>query len=105
MTDHLVAITTTDSEANADRIARSLVAEQLAACVQISAPVRSVYRWQGEVHAEPEWQLWIKTAADRREALTTWITEQHGYDVPELIFLPVLDGLPAYLDWITAETR
>lgn len=105
MTDHLVAVTTTDSEANASRIAKGLVEARLAACVQLSAPITSVYRWQGKVETENEWQLWIKTSADRRDELTQWIAEHHGYDVPELVFLPITDGLPDYLDWIIAETR
>lgn len=105
MTDHLVAITVIDSEANASRIAEGLVDARLAACVQIAGPVRSIYRWQGEVHNEPEWQLWVKTTTDRRDAISAWIGENHTYDVPELVFLPITAGLPAYLDWITAETR
>lgn len=105
MTDHLVAITTTDSEAAATRLAKGLVEARLAACVQLSAPIRSIYRWQGEVHDEPEWQLWLKTTADRRDAIIEWLGEHHHYDVPELVFLPITAGLPGYLDWITAETR
>ncbi|MFC7624546.1 divalent-cation tolerance protein CutA [Microlunatus sp. GCM10028923] len=105
MTDQLVAVTTTDSEEEAGRIADGLVAARLAACVQVAGPVRSVYRWQGELHSEREWQLWIKTAADRQDAVIAWIEQHHSYDVPELVFLPISAGLPAYLDWIVEETR
>ena len=104
-TDHLVATTTSDSEAEAARLAAGLVDARLAACVQISAPIRSIYRWQGEVYDEQGWQLWIKTTVDRQDAIADWLREHHHYDVPELVFLPITAGLPRYLDWIAEETR
>ncbi|MBW4717645.1 divalent-cation tolerance protein CutA [Saccharothrix obliqua] len=103
--NHAVVITTTDSEAAADALARAVVDARLAACVQISAPVRSVYRWEGEVRSESEWQLWIKTAYDRLDELTGFIREHHTYDTPEVLALPVLAGSSDYLAWITEQTR
>jgi periplasmic divalent cation tolerance protein len=103
--NHVVVITTTDSEDAAGTLARAIVAARLAACVQISSPIRSVYRWEGEVHDEREWQLWIKTAYDRVDELTDFVKDRHGYDVPEVLALPVLGGNTDYLAWITEQTR
>ncbi len=104
-TDFLLATTTTDSEEAAAGLAEGLVEARLAACVQISAPIRSIYRWQGEVQRESEWQLWIKTTVDQQDAVADWLRDHHHYAVPELVFLPITAGLPAYLDWILEETR
>lgn len=103
--NHVVVITTTDSEDAAGTLARAVVEARLAACVQISGPIRSVYRWDGEVRDDREWQLWIKTAYDRVDELTEFVKGRHTYDVPEVLALPVLGGNPAYLEWITSETR
>lgn len=105
MTDHLVALTTTPTEAEAHRLAQELVDARLAACVQVTQQITSVYRWQGERYTEPEWQVWIKTAADRQQDLIDWLPSHHSGEVPELIFLPIVGGSPAYLQWITDETH
>ena len=102
---HIVAITTTDSEEAAEALADGLVSNRLAACVQISSPIKSVYRWEGDVQRDAEWQLWIKTTSDRLDAVTAWLDEHHSYDVPELVAFPVVGGHPAYLKWVTNETR
>ena len=103
--NHVVVITTTDSEDAAGTLAKAIVEARLAACVQISSPIRSVYRWDGEVNDDREWQLWIKTAYDRVDELTEFVTARHTYDVPEVLALPVLGGNPDYLAWLTDETR
>ncbi|MER5264506.1 divalent-cation tolerance protein CutA [Actinosynnema sp. NPDC002837] len=103
--NHVVVITTTDSEDAAGALAKAIVGARLAACVQISGPVRSVYRWEGAVNDDREWQLWIKTAYDRVDELTEFVTARHTYDVPEVLALPVLGGNPDYLAWLTEETR
>jgi periplasmic divalent cation tolerance protein len=102
---HQVVITTTDSADSAEALAKGIVEARLAACVQIVGPIRSVYRWDGEVHNDQEWQCWIKTAGDRVAALTEWIKGNHSYDVPEVVALPVLGGSAKYLAWVTAQTR
>lgn len=104
-TDHVVVLTTTPTEEEARKLAHELVDERLAACVQVTSPIRAVYRWKGEIYDEPEWQMWIKTAYDKVDALTAWLPEHHSGEVPELIVLPITGGWSAYLDWITAETR
>jgi periplasmic divalent cation tolerance protein len=99
-----VVLTTTDSAEEAERLARVLVDERLAACVQVGGPVRSVFRWEGAVSVEPEWQLWLKTDAARVDDLTTRLVAEHSYDVPEVLVLPVLGGHAPYLEWLEQET-
>jgi periplasmic divalent cation tolerance protein len=103
--DYVVVLTTTPTEEEGRKLAHELVGARLAACVQVTSPIRSVYRWQGEIHDEPEWQLWIKTAADKVDDLVEWLPAHHSSEVPELIVLPIAGGSSAYLDWIMTETR
>ena len=104
-TEHplLCLITAPDREA-ADRIARALVDERLAACVNILPGITSVYRWEGAVETGEEVLLMAKTMRTRLDALTARVKQLHPYDVPEVIAVGVEGGLPAYLDWIAAET-
>jgi periplasmic divalent cation tolerance protein len=88
----------------AARIARVLVEERLAACVQAIASVRSTYRWQGTLHTDAEVLLLIKTTRRRLDALKARLPGLHPYDVPELLVLEAVDGLPAYLDWLESAT-
>lgn len=104
MSEPLVVLTTLPDEASARALARELIAARLAACVQVLPPCRSVYRWQDAVEEATETPLQIKTSAACYAALERAIVAAHPYDVPEIIALPVQAGLPAYLDWITAET-
>jgi periplasmic divalent cation tolerance protein len=101
----VVVQTTATSEEEAGRLAHALVEAGHAACVQITPPIRAVYRWKGEIYDVPEWQLWIKTASDKVEEIVAWLPEHHSNEVPELIVLPITGGWSTYLDWITAETR
>ncbi|MCC4594008.1 divalent-cation tolerance protein CutA [Xanthomonas campestris pv. phormiicola] len=91
--------------ASAARIAQVLVEERLAACVSRLPGVHATYRWQDAVEQAEEVLLLIKTAADRVPALQRRLSELHPFDVPELIELEVAGGLPAYLQWVYAETR
>ena len=92
-------------DADAARIlADRLVGERLAACVNILAPCRSVYRWQGKVEDAPEVPLLIKTTALRYAALEAAIRAAHPYELPEIIAVPLARGLPDYLAWVAAET-
>ena len=100
-----VVLTTTDSADEAERLARLLVDAHLAACVQITGPVRSVFRWEGAVSVEPEWQLWLKTDAARVDDLHDRLVAEHTYDVPEVLVLPVVGGHGPYLAWVTNETE
>ena len=101
----LLVITNCPDEAIANAIALAIVEEKLAACVNILPRVQSVYCWQGAVESASEVPLLIKTAADRYPALEAAIRARHPYDIPEIIALPISQGLPAYLNWVEAESR
>lgn len=101
----LTVLTTTDAREKADALARGAVAARVAACAQISGPVTSVYRWQGEVVTEREWQVLFKTTAVRFEELAEYLRTEHDYETPEIIATPVTHGDPAYLSWVGDETR
>lgn len=95
-----LVLSTADSLELAERLARALVDRRLAACVNIVGPLRSVYRWKGEVVDDEERLLLIKTRADRFEAVRDAIRELHGYDVPEVLSLAIDDGDDSYLAWL-----
>jgi periplasmic divalent cation tolerance protein len=101
----LVVLCTCPDEPTAERIARALVSERLAACVNRLPGIRSVYRWRGDVQDEPEVLMLIKTTRDRYQALEMRLKTLHPYDLPEIIALPVTIGLDAYLDWVAGETH
>lgn len=96
---------TAGDAAEAKRIARAVVEERLAACANIIERVSSVYWWQGEVQEAGEAALILKTSAARVETLIARIKALHSYDCPAVVALPVVAGLPGFLDWVTAETR
>lgn len=100
---HGVVLVTTDSESAAQALARTLVEQRLAACVNI-LPIQSVYRWQDQIEQAAEWQLLIKTDWACLHDLQAAIHEQHSYDLPEIIALPIESGSGPYLAWISQET-
>lgn len=100
----LLILTNCPDEESANAIALALVEQKLAACVNILPRVQSLYRWQGAVEAASEIPLLIKSTAARYPALEAAIRERHPYAVPEIIALPISAGLPAYLNWLAAET-
>ena len=104
-TQALLVIANCPDEACANRIALAVVEAGLAACVNLLPRVQSVYRWLGSIESASEVPLLIKTTAGRYSELETAIRALHPYDVPEIIALPIAQGLPAYLDWLAAETR
>ena len=103
-TQALLVIANCPDEACANRIALAVVEAGLAACVNLLPRVQSVYRWQGNIESASEVPLLIKTTAGRYGELEAAVRELHPYDVPEIIALPIAQGLPAYLDWLAAET-
>lgn len=102
--ENLLVLTNCPDETVANTIARAVIEEKLAACVNILPRVQSVYRWQGSVESASEVPLLIKTAASAYPALERRIAELHPYELPEIIALPIAHGLPAYLNWLAAET-
>jgi len=101
VTDKLIVLVTCSSMAEAQRIARGVVEERLAACVNIlPGVVHSIYRWKGKVESARERLLLIKTSRKRLAKLRTAVERLHSYDVPEFVALPIAAGSPAYLAWI-----
>jgi periplasmic divalent cation tolerance protein len=103
--DPILVLTNVPDQAIAERLADMLIAGQLAACVNILAPCRSVYRWKGNVQHDEEHTLLIKTTAERYPALEQALRAGHPYELPEIIAVPIVRGLPAYLEWVAAETK
>lgn len=103
MSDHLLVTTTTDSQSAAEQIARHLVEQRLAACVQIIGPVTSVYWWQQKLETSGEWLCQIKTRADKFAELQSAIRAVHTYDVPEIVGVPITHGSADYLGWLDDE--
>ena len=101
----LAVITNLPDRASADKLADILVGQRVAACVNILAPCRSVYRWKDEVQHDEEHPMLIKTTAERYPALEAAIRANHPYELPEIIAVPVERGLPEYLGWVAQETR
>lgn len=102
--ENLLVITNCPDEDTANAIALALVEARLAACVNILPRCQSIYRWQGAVDTASEVPLLIKTTTGNYPALEAAIRERHPYEVPEIIALPIAQGLPAYLNWLAAET-
>jgi periplasmic divalent cation tolerance protein len=100
----LLVLTNLPDRAAADKLAGVLVDKRLAACVNILAPCRSLYRWQGAVRHDEEHPVLIKTTHDAYARLEAEIRAHHPYELPEIIAVPIERGLPAYLDWVAAET-
>jgi periplasmic divalent cation tolerance protein len=100
MTDKRIVLTTAGSPEEARRIAHGLVERRLAACVNVSSPVQSVYRWKGEVETAQEFQLIIKTTQAAFPRLRQALAELHSYELPECVSIAVEDGTPEYLSWI-----
>jgi periplasmic divalent cation tolerance protein len=101
----LLVVTSLPDRESAEKLAVLLVERRLAACVNILAPSTSVYRWQGEIQHDEEHLLLIKTLQDRYAELEASIRANHPYELPEIIAVSLLHGLPAYLQWVESETR
>ena len=100
-----VMMVTAASQEQAALIAHTLVGERLAACVNLVSPIRSVYRWNNEVHDDPEHLVIIKTRANLFSKIEARIREMHSYEVPEVIAISIASGSNPYLDWIFDSTR
>jgi periplasmic divalent cation tolerance protein len=100
-----VILSTAPSEEVAQRVARALVEERLAACVNLVPGVRSIYSWEGAIQDDQELLLVIKTSAARRDRVVARIQEVHSYDCPEAVALPVVAGSAAYLTWLGEVTQ
>ena len=101
----LVVLCTCPDDTVAKKLAAGLVDHRLAACVNVLPGIRSIYRWQGQAQEDDEVLMMIKASEKTYPALERWLQEQHPYDVPEIIALPVERGLPGYLEWVAQETQ
>jgi len=97
-------LTTLPERAGAEALARDLLAARLAACIQIGAAVESLYHWRGEIETASETPVAIKTRAALYPRVEAAIRQRHPYELPEIVAVPITDGLPGYVDWIAAET-
>jgi periplasmic divalent cation tolerance protein len=105
MTDKIVVLNACASVDEAERLARSLVDQRLAACVTVIAQVRSFYRWKGAVADAAEWLLVIKTSRPLFARLRAALESTHSYEMPEILALPVIEGSANYLSWIDGELQ
>jgi periplasmic divalent cation tolerance protein len=100
MTEYVQITTTTGKRHDAEQIAAELVSRRLAACVQVSGPIVSTFRWQGKVETAEEWTCVIKTSRAKFTEICGALKEIHPYDVPEIIATEIVDGNEAYLQWL-----
>ena len=105
MTDKVVIFVTAASRHEGMHIARHLVETKLAACVNISHPVESVYRWEGKIADEKELLLIIKSTRELFPEIEAEISKIHSYQTPEIICLPVIDGSRNYLQWVSDSVK
>ena len=105
MDDVLCVTTTVAHQEEARKLARALVEQRLAACVQVVGPIDSFYWWEGDVQNSTEWLCVAKTTRDHFEVLRDTITQLHSYDEPEIIATPVTDGSESYLSWLRASIK
>jgi periplasmic divalent cation tolerance protein len=99
-TDYQLILTTCPDPTSAERLGRQLVEERLAACVNVLPSMRSIYRWKGQIEDAAEHLLIIKTRIGDYAAIEQRIRDLHSYELPEVIAVPIVAGLPAYLAWL-----
>ncbi|MGB7219462.1 MAG: divalent-cation tolerance protein CutA [Vicinamibacterales bacterium] len=105
MSEFVLILTTVPDDERAEAVARTLVGERLAACVNLHGPMTSVYRWKGAIESDRERQMVIKTTREQVSAVEARVRELHGYELPEFLVMEVAGGGSAYLAWIRGETR
>ena len=105
MHEHCVIFIPAGSKEEADKLSRGMIEQKLAFCVHTVPGIQSTYHWKGKLHVDDEILLIAKTRQQKYGALENWVKQNHSYDVPEIISLPIQKGLPEYLkaidDWVT----
>lgn len=102
--EHIQVMTTVERQEDAEQIARTLVENRLAACVQVLGPIASTYHWQGSIESSREWLCLAKSRASLYAQIEEAIRKVHPYQVPEILALPIVAGSQSYLQWIDQET-
>ena len=105
MTDFVIVLTTFPADKDPAALAKTLVDEKLAACVNVLPVMRSIYSWKGVTEQADERQLVIKTTAERVAALGARIRALHPYEVPEFVVIPIVQGSADYLSWLSQNTK
>ena len=105
MTDKVVILVTAASKKECRKIAKHLVESKLAACVNITQPIESIYRWEGKIAREEEYQLIIKSTRELFPEIKTVISSLHSYHTPEIICLPIIEGSRNYLQWVSDSVK
>ncbi len=100
----LLVITNLPDRNSAEKLAETLIEERAAACVNVMQACRSVYRWRGQLERADEFPVFIKTTEEAYPRLERLIRERHPYELPEIVAVPIEQGLPAYLAWVAEET-
>jgi periplasmic divalent cation tolerance protein len=105
MTDPIVVLSTCATEEEAEKLARVLLDERLAACVNVIPRIRSYYRWKGAIESADECLLVVKSSRELFSSLRAVLEKEHSYEVPELLALPVVEGSANYMNWLIANLR
>jgi periplasmic divalent cation tolerance protein len=105
VTEFIQVVTTTETKEQAQRLAQAVVEKRLAACAQIVGPISSTYWWQGKIETTEEWMCVMKSRSDVFGELEKAIRENHSYEVPEIVALPITAGSESYLMWLGAELK
>lgn len=103
--NYIQVMTTTATKEQAQLIARHLVEEKLAACVQITDAIESAYRWQGKIETAQEYICLIKTCADLFSAVEAAVKKLHPYEIPEIIAVPIVNASESYLRWLSESLK
>jgi len=101
---YIIVMTTTETPDEAKKLSQMLLEEKLVACVQISGPILSIYRWNGKIENTEEWRIMAKTTNFLYDKVEDFIKKNHSYSVPQIIAVPVSNGLNEYLSWIDENT-
>jgi periplasmic divalent cation tolerance protein len=99
----IIVLTHVPDETCANKIADLLIQQQLAACVNIQSPCQSVYAWKNTIERATEWPMTIKTTRQQYAEVESCISKHHPYELPDILCLHVDGGLPAYLQWVSAN--
>jgi len=103
--DYIICFTTVPSKKEGTKIANKILEKKLAACINIIGPIQSIYTWEKRIEESTEYLLIIKTTEQKYKELEELIKLLHSYKVPEIIAIPIIDGLKEYLDWIDFSTK